>query len=168
MSDIWNIFKEFFSPIYRFTTNKMYIQVAVIASAEFDARKIKNLYKTPKTKAKSQSIAIFIINHSLNPIDISSAGIEFKSGKQQEIFDFHLPVRVEARNRHAFTLKSETVEMLRKEGLDNIKYFYVEDPLFQRFKGKLSKAALENMRSSVYFESGRLYSEPESNKYSKS
>jgi len=146
---MWDIFKELFSPIARFLVNYLHVIVVVIPQATWDMRNENDTMEHRKAPV-SQSAAIVVMNISINPIEISDAGIRFKNGKELKLSDFNLPIKIEARNRHEFVLKTDTFEMLKRCGLEEIKYFYVEEPLFQRFKARLSKKERRNLLATYY------------------
>ncbi len=153
MNIIWDIFKDLFNPIVRFLVNYLHVIVVVIPQATWDMRNEKDKMEHIKEPV-SQSAAIVVMNISSNPIEISDAGIRFKNGEELILSDFDLPIGIEARNRHVFVLNPNTFEMLKRKGLEEIKYFYLEDPLFQRFKARLSKKERKNLLAGYY-----LYSE---------
>ncbi len=147
-----DIFKELFNPILHFLVNYLQVIVVVIPQATWDMSDENDTMEQRKEPV-SQSAAIVVMNISGNAIEISDAGIRFKNGTELHLSDFNLPVKVEARNRHAFTLNSKTFEKLKSYGLEKIKYFYLEDPLFQRFKTKLSKKDRERLLTTYYLSS---------------
>jgi CRISPR/Cas system CMR subunit Cmr4 (Cas7 group RAMP superfamily) len=151
---MWDMFKELFNPIVRFLVNYFQVIVAVIPQTTWDMSNESGSVEHIK-KPVSQSAAIVVMNISSNPIDISNAGIRFKDGEELVLSDFDLPIKIEARNRHEFVLNPKTFEMLKKQGLEKVRYFYVEDPLFQRFKAKLSKKEQENLLATYYAHSKR-------------
>jgi len=146
---MWDMFKELFSPVVRSLVNYIQVIVAVIPQATWDMSDESDSIEHMK-KPVSQSATIVVGNMSSNPIEISNAGIRFKNGKELVLSDFDLPIKIEARNRHEFVLNPRTFEMLKTHGLEKIKYFYVEDPLFQRFKAKLSKKEQEDLLATYY------------------
>jgi hypothetical protein len=144
MSIIVDILEKLFSPILHELLDHLHVIVAVIPQASWDMSSENDSTERLKVPM-SQSAAIVVMNISSNPIEICDAGIHFKDGRELHLRDFSLPIKVEARNRHLFLLKASTFEMLKNRGLDKIKYFYVEDPLFNRFKDEMSKKPMEKL-----------------------
>ncbi len=153
MNMLWDVLKELFSPMLRELLEHLQVIVAVIPQASWDISNENgstNLVKAPI----SQSAAIVIMNISSNPIKISDIGVQFKNRKELKLTDFNLPVKIEERDRRIFALKPETFEILKDCGLENIKYVYVETPLFRRFKTRLSKEDIEGLLETYYLAQG--------------
>ena len=152
MDAIQNIFKELLNPLVRLLARYLYVTVVVIPQATWDMSNENDKAEYIK-KPVSQSAAIILMNTSNSPIEISGAGICFKDGGEWPLTEFELsakPVRIEEYNRHEFVLDPSTFEKLKKVGLENIKYFYLEDRLFHRFKARLSKKDIDRLLKPYY------------------
>jgi len=144
MDGLWDVFKELLNPAIRLLVKHLYVIVVVIPQATWDLSHENNKAESIK-KPVSQSAAIVLMNISESPIEISDAGISFKDGRELILSDFDLPVKIEGYNRHEFPLNPNTFEMLKEVGLENVKYFYLEDRLFHRFRARLSKKDIERL-----------------------
>lgn len=149
MNIIWDIFKELYNPVIRLLVKYLYVIVVVIPQATWDTSNENNKAEYRK-KPVSQSAAIILMNIASSPVEISGAGIRFKDGKELILSDFDLPVKIEEYNRHEFVLNPNTFGMLKEVGLENIKYFYLEDKLFHRFRARLSKKEIKKLLTAYY------------------
>lgn len=152
MDAIQDIFKELLNPLVRLLARYLYVTVVVIPQATWDMSNENDKAEYIK-KPVSQSAVIILMNTSNSPIEISDAGICFKDGGEWPLTEFELsvkPVKIEEYNRYEFVLDPSTFEKLKKVGLENIKYFYLEDKLFHRFKARLSKKDIDRLLKPYY------------------
>jgi len=152
MDTIQDIFKELLSPLVRLLARYLYVTVVVIPQATWDMSNENNKAEYIK-RPGSQSAAVILVNTSNSPIEISDAGICFKDGREWPLTEFGLsakPVKIEEYNRHEFVLNPSTFEKLKKVRLENVKYFYLEDRLFHRFKARLSKRDIDRLLKPYY------------------
>lgn len=156
MDAISDIFKELLNPIVRLLARCLYVTIVVIPQAIWDVSNENDKADYIK-KPMSQSAAIILMNISNSPIEISDAGICFKDAGEWPLSEFGLsvkPIKIEEYNRHEFVLNPSTFEKLKKVGLENVKYFYLEDRLFHRFKARLSKKDIDRLLKPYYLVTG--------------
>jgi hypothetical protein len=149
MDAIQDIFKELLNPLVRLLVQHLYVIVVVIPQATWDLSNEDDKAE-PVKKPVSQSAVIILMNISNSPIEISDAGICFKDGHEWALSDFNLPVKIERYNRHEFVLNPSTFETLKNGGLERVKYVYLEDRLFHRFKARLSKKDIDRLLKPHY------------------
>lgn len=135
---LWDIIRRILEPLFRDLINKIYVIAVVIPQATWDMRDEEEP-EGEERESSSQSLSIVVMNKTDMPIKIEKAGVRFKDGAEVILSDFNLPLSIDAYDREVLTLKTDTFESLKGHGLGKIKYFYLESPLFNRFKAKLSK-----------------------------
>jgi hypothetical protein len=147
-----DIFKDFLNPLIRLLIGNFYVVIVVNPYKVWDMRNEND--KAEIKEPVSESAVIVLLNISTNPVKISGAGIRFKDGEEWILDDFDLPVEIEGHDRGEFKLHPNTFEKLKKIGLENVKYFYLEDRLFHRFKARLSKKDIDRLLKPYYLVKG--------------
>ena len=149
MDAINDVFKELLNPLVRLLARYLYVTAVVIPQTTWDMSDENDKTEYIK-KPVSQSAVIILMNISNSPIEISDADICFKDGHEWALSDFNLPVKIERYNRHEFVLNPSTFETLKNGGLERVKYVYLEDRLFHRFKARLSKKDIDRLLEPYY------------------
>jgi CRISPR/Cas system CMR subunit Cmr4 (Cas7 group RAMP superfamily) len=144
---MWDILKELLSPIVNWVYSYFGVTVAIVPQATWDMRK-KGDFKKPI----SQSAALVVLNSSNYSVNIHEVGVCLREGKEISLDDFDLPVEIKPRNRIYLVLKANTFRMLAQHKFENVKYFFVEDALFRRYKVHLSKRARNNLLQVHYLQ----------------
>jgi hypothetical protein len=152
---ISDILKELLNPLVRLLVHYLYVIVVVIPQATWDLRNEDD--KAEIKKPVSRSAVIILMNMTNNPIEISDAGICFKDGSEWQLSEFGLsvkPVKIGGYDRHEFVLNPSRFEELKEIGLEKVKYFYLEDRLFHKFKARLSKEDIDRLLKPYYLVTG--------------